>query len=389
MSLNARIPIACGLLAASLAGSAQAQQYGGPCVLPDNGSGTVDLPPAGCAYLSPDEFHQIVNGLPPGTKINIAPEHRALLCSPVGTICENPGGTLGGTTDTFTSELGLVMQGTGPGLSGFSRVINLPVSCEAHTGPRNPGQPVQSFPTDMFMLQGQILGDPDFDLLRITGGTAFGMPSPGHTTLTRLGPPGSPFHFDSFFDIEYRIDFVGAPGGSLAGMSGSTTATIRMEAHGPNSFASTTFCDASDGSLASCPCGNAGNPDSGCDIQQATGGVKLTIQTQQTSPQNRSTMQGTGYPITSTPSSVVIRGSALDGLAPVVFGDGLRCVGLPTVRLGATIASGGSSTHVVGHGAMAPAGPGTFYYQLWFRNQPAMFCTPDAFNLSSGRSLTW
>lgn len=32
---------------------------------------------------------------------------------------------------------------------------------------------------------------------------------------------------DSFFDITYRIDFVGAPGGALAGMSGSTTATDR------------------------------------------------------------------------------------------------------------------------------------------------------------------
>ncbi len=39
----------------------------------------------------------------------------------------------------------------------------------------------------MHALQGQILGDPDFDLLRITGGYAFLMPSPGHTTLTQVG----------------------------------------------------------------------------------------------------------------------------------------------------------------------------------------------------------
>jgi hypothetical protein len=37
---------------------------------------------------------------------------------------------------------------------------------------------------------------------------------------------------DSFFDITYRIDFVGAPGGPLGGMSGSTTGTIRMQAGG-------------------------------------------------------------------------------------------------------------------------------------------------------------
>jgi hypothetical protein len=70
-----------------------------------------------------------------------------------------------------------------------------------------------------------------------------------------------------------------------------------------------------------------------------------------------------------------------------VFGDGLRCVAAPLVRLAATTAAGGVATHVVGHGGAA--GAGTFYYQAWFRNQPAMFCTPDAFNLSNGRTLGW
>src|SRR5439155_25477940 len=94
-------------------------------------------------------------------------------------------------------------------------------------GPRLLGSSVQSFDTDMYGLQGQLPpGDPDFDLLRITGGSGFGMPSPGHTTLTRQSSGN--WNVDSFFDITYRIDFVGHPGGALGGMSGSTTATIRM-----------------------------------------------------------------------------------------------------------------------------------------------------------------
>jgi hypothetical protein len=72
---------------------------------------------------------------------------------------------------------------------------------------------------------------------------------------------------------------------------------------------------------------------------------------------------------------------------PEVFGDGLRCIALPIVRLAATAASGGTSLHAFGHGTMA--GAGSFYYQLHFRNQPAMYCTPDAFNTSSGRTLVW
>ena len=44
-----------------------------------------------------------------------------------------------------------------------------------------------------------------------------GLPSPGHTTLTQL--PGGDWSVDSFFDITYRIDFVGHPGKSLNGVA--------------------------------------------------------------------------------------------------------------------------------------------------------------------------
>ena len=40
---------------------------------------------------------------------------------------------------------------------------------------------------------------------------------------------------DSFFDITYRIDFVGAPGGPLAGRTGSTTRTDRFQVPGSSS----------------------------------------------------------------------------------------------------------------------------------------------------------
>jgi len=147
------------------------------------------------------------------------------------------------------------------------------------------------------------------------------------------------------------------------------------------------FCDGYDGSHASCPCANAGDPGSGCDIVQGTGGVSLCLVSQLTTPDNRATVQGTGFPKTASPTSIVIRATGLDGTSPVVFGDGLRCIGTPLVRLAATFASGGVATHTFGHGSSA--GAGKFYYQLWFRNTPVMFCTPAAFNLSNGRILDW
>ncbi len=203
------------------------------CVVQDDGTFTVHLPPQGCAYISPTgQPMQIINGLNPDM-INCAPTLQNFSCAlngicsflvPIGPICYAPGGSLGGEKSCADSTLNLIMQGTG-GLGAFSRNINLPMELEIHAAPRTLAIN-QSFDTDLVRFFGQILGDPDFDLLRITAGTDFGMPSPGHTTLTLL--PAGQWAVDSFFDVTYRIDFVGSNTGQLAGRSGSTTGTIRI-----------------------------------------------------------------------------------------------------------------------------------------------------------------
>jgi hypothetical protein len=151
---------------------------------------------------------------------------------------------------------------------------------------------------------------------------------------------------------------------------------------------STSFCNANDGALASCPCANPGSPDTGCEIPQGTGGVRLDVVAQVTSPSNAATITGTGFSTMGSPTAIMIRSNALDPSSPVVFGDGLRCINTsPLVRLAATTAVAGVSTHTFGHGVMA--GTGTFYYQIWFRSTPTAYCTPAAFNLSSGDTIDW
>ncbi len=203
-----------------------------PCTVVDNGTGTVDLPPQGCGYVSPDDLHRMIDGLPPGTTINIAAEHAQFF-----NVNHFPD-PAGGEKEQFSSGLTLQLNGTGE-LSTFHRTLSIQTQCQSATEARVPGTSPQSFDTQMEGVQGQITGDPDFDLLRVTAGSNFGLPSPGHTTLTSIpgpnGPsgPGASWNVYSFFDITYRIDFVGAPGGALAGRSGSTTATIRMQTGNP------------------------------------------------------------------------------------------------------------------------------------------------------------
>ena len=217
-----------------------------------------------------------------------------------------------------------------------------------------------------------------------TSGTIFEVTPAGSTVWTYVNPFGGlnwVFKAHRYADCDANSVFDGA---DIAAGAADSDANGVLDACQANA---SSFCDASDGALASCPCANPGAADTGCDLAQATGGARIDVLSQTSSPQNRVTLQGSGFPAATSPTALVIRAEALDPSSPVAFGDGLRCVGTPVVRLGATTASAGTSTHVFGHGTMA--GAGTFYYQLWFRNTPGSFCTPEAFNLSNGRALLW
>jgi len=218
------------LLGSTLSGSAIASQ----CVVADAG-GTASLPPAGCEYESPNEVFIIIDGLPPGTTIELSAIQRNFICpvSPGGActallppgLCEAPGGSLGGNLECSNSTLEFEITGTGL-LAGFTRTLSLPAFSETHSAPRTPGQPVQPFDTELFNLQADLFGDPDFNFLQLRAGAASGLPSPGHSTLAQT--PNGSWYVESFFDVTYRIDFQGAPGSILDGMAGSTTASIRM-----------------------------------------------------------------------------------------------------------------------------------------------------------------
>ena len=198
------------LLAIGTSGDAHAQ--GGCCVLPDNGNGTVDMPPL-CPYTGPMQMDE---GLPNST-IEIAAELGGFFAT-----AEGPGGDLGGTVATFQAVLQLTMEGTGD-LEGFNRMLFLPVSGEFHCAPRSAGDAIQGFALDVFEVSGGLIGDPDFDQIDVSAGTTNGLPSPGHVELNRLGTPGAPFDVGSFFDLGYSISFEGAPGSVLDGFSGATT----------------------------------------------------------------------------------------------------------------------------------------------------------------------
>jgi hypothetical protein len=187
------------------------------CLAPDNGSGTVDFP-ADCDYDLAGAPMMIIDGLPPGTAIELAGPLTGFY-----NVTDSPGGGLGGEVCAFDAYLDLTVTGTGS-LAGFNRHLYVPVGGKIHIGPRSPGDSLQFFEARIDSLQGELFGDPDFCEFIVHAGDCYGLPSPGHTLLTRL--PSGDFAVESFFDITYELEFEGCPGSQLQDYAGTTTDAV-------------------------------------------------------------------------------------------------------------------------------------------------------------------
>jgi hypothetical protein len=158
----------------------------------------------------------------------------------------------------------------------------------------------------------------------------------------------------------------------------------------PAAAAGTGFCFG-DGTAAACPCGNSGAQGRGCANSLNPDGARLETAGRASVAQDSLELIGRFMP--NAPSLY------FQGAIPVLggqgspFGDGLRCAGGMTVRLGERTNVNGSSSYPGGasplisvSGMVAPSD--TRVYQVWYRNAAA-FCTSDTWNLSNAVSVTW
>ncbi len=157
------------------------------------------------------------------------------------------------------------------------------------------------------------------------------------------------------------------------------------------------FCSG-DGSSTACPCANSGSSGNGCENSDATGGARLTANGSAALGSDTLVLSSSGE--RSIAPSIFLQGST--AIAPVGFGDGLRCVGGSLKRMYVHSASGGVvSAPMAGDLSISARSaalgdvihPGeTRYYQTYYRDPVSGFCPSpqgDGWNVSSGLAIDW
>jgi hypothetical protein len=159
----------------------------------------------------------------------------------------------------------------------------------------------------------------------------------------------------------------------------------------------TPFCFG-DGSGTACPCDNTGYAGRGCQNSSATGGALSTAAG--VASLSADTVQIISAGELPTALSIYLQGST--PIAPVNFGDGLRCAGGSLKRMYVKRASGGVVTAPQGGdpsvssrsaalGDPLPLGA-TRIYQVYYRDPNPSFCPNPpggTFNVSNAIAVAW
>lgn len=146
-----------------------------------------------------------------------------------------------------------------------------------------------------------------------------------------------------------------------------------------------------DGNSTQCPCGNNGASGHGCANSVNPAGAQLFTGGSYSTVNDSTTLTASGVPATAT--CLFLQGTNTIS-APVVFGDGLKCIAGSIVRLGSVVASNGVATYPtpaqwpISFRGNIPLDGGTRYYTCWYRNS-ANFCTSATSNLTNGAFILW
>ncbi len=212
--------------------------------------------------------------------------------------------------------------------------------------------------------------------------------------FTRISGPG-PLHPDFSYNGDVLlfgyVTATSASGGPTTKVLGADNVRMRAQlAPACTSGVGNAACFGND-STNPCPCfptipvyGPAGR---GCPNSVDALGARLTARGTPSLANDSLFLYGTGLP---NSSCLYFQGTTL---VTGLLGDGKRCAGGTTIRLGTKTAVCNASQFPAGwespisvQGSITS--PGQRHYQIWYRNS-AVFCTSATFNLTNSLTISW
>ncbi len=211
-----------------------------------------------------------------------------------------------------------------------------------------------------------------------------------HWSALGSGPLDSVYCLESFDDGSAGPALYA--GGNFSTVAGNLDSWAVTRWYGGCTQPVDTMCFG-DGTFAECPCANYGAIGSGCRNSASISGALLSHSG--TTVPDTLVLNSSSEPTTST--SVFLQSAAL---RPVqrFLGDGILCLGgqlrrmyVKSAVLGTAQAPQTGDLSITQRSASLgdPLVPGSVrYYQVWYRDN-ATYCTPAAFNISSGLRVVW
>jgi hypothetical protein len=216
------------------------------------------------------------------------------------------------------------------------------------------------------------------------------------TATFAQNPNANALRWGTLYNFRFDAD-VPPTSGTLTLSTFKTAGSVGVQADVPGDGQVLPFCYGDGTGPVACPCFNFGAAGHGCENSHDAQGALLTA-AGTTSPD---TLVLTGSGQTPGASSILLQGN-VELATPLVFGDGLRCIGGQLLRLYLAPAPGGvvqfPPAGAPGISAQSaalgdPIAPGsTRSYQVYFRDPSSAFCPNppgNGWNVSNGQRAHW